>query len=95
MKDFKIVKGDDIYLTMKKSYYEEWGESFKYLTLDNLIENINLLNRDYNRHLDVSLVDTFTLRVFDSKSNEKIAEYDIDFDLYRSVGEYCWDKIKM
>ena len=33
MKDFKIVKGDDIYLTMKKSYYEEWGESFKYLTL--------------------------------------------------------------
>ena len=96
IQNFKIVKGDNIYVSIKKQYKKDLGFPFngKYVPLDDLIENINFLN-SYGNHLDISLVNTFTLRLFDSESKETIAEYDLDFDLYNSVGEYCWSRIKL
>lgn len=94
MNTLEISKYDDVYFHMIKSYYPEWGVSFEDLTIDELIENINAINNAYNRHLDVKLRNDAFICVYDSKSNERIADYEFTCDLGNSIMDYCWNRIK-
>lgn len=94
MNDFKVVKGDDIYLSIKNVRKKDLGGQFtaKYIPLNDFIETVNFVN-SYGEHLDIRMAD-FKLELYDTELKEVVADYDIDFDLYRSVGEYCWSRIK-
>lgn len=97
---FDIRNDDDIYLDLKKwnnvDKYEEFKSSLSYdgINLNVFANNVNAINKNHDGDLDVSLLNDTTLRLFDKKLRETVADYEIIFDLYNSVIDYLFDEIK-
>ena len=56
--------------------------------------NVNAINKNHGGDLDVSLLNDTTLRLYDRKLKETVADYEIIFDLYNSVIDYLFEEIK-
>jgi hypothetical protein len=97
---FDIRDDDDIYLDLKKWYnidkYEEFKNSLVYdgINLGVFANNVNAINKNHGGDLDVSLLNDTTLRLYDRKLKETVADYEIIFDLYNSVIDYLFEEIK-
>ena len=97
---FDIRDDDDIYLDLKKWYnvdkYEEFKSSLVYegINLSVFANNVNAINKNHGGDLDVSLLNDTTLRLYDRKLKETVADYEIMFDLYNSVIDYLFEEIK-
>ena len=97
---FDIRDDDDIYLDLKKWYnvdkYEEFKSSLAYdgINLGVFANNVNAINKNHGGDLDVSLLNDTTLRLYDRKLKETVADYEIMFDLYNSVIDYLFEEIK-
>ena len=97
---FDIRDDDDIYLDLKKwcniDKYEEFKSSLAYdgINLGVFANNVNTINKNHGGDLDVSLLNDTTLRLYDRKLKETIADYEIMFDLYNSVIDYLFEEIK-
>ena len=97
---FDIRNDDDIYLDLKKwsnvDKYEEFKSSLSYdgINLNVFANNVNAINKNHGGDLDVSLLNDTTLRLYDRKLKETVADYEIMFDLYNSVIDYLFEEIK-
>ena len=97
---FDIIDYDNIYLDLKKWYGVDKYENLKNsLTFDGInlgvfANNVNAINEKHDGNLDVSLLNDTTLRLFDKKLRENVADYEIIFDLYDSVINYLFNEIK-
>lgn len=97
---FDIRDDDDIYLDLKKWYnidkYEEFKSHLVYdgINLGVFANNVNAINKINGGNLDVSLLNDTTLRLYDRKLKETVADYEIIFDLYNSVIDYLFEEIK-
>lgn len=97
---FDIRDNDDIYVDLKKWYnidkYEEFKSSLTYdgINLRVFVNNVNAINKNHGGDLDVSLLNDTTLRLYDRKLKETVADYEIIFDLYNSVIDYLFEEIK-
>ena len=97
---FDIKDNDDIYIDLKKWYnidkYEEFKSSLTYdrINLRVFANNVNAINKNHGGDLDVSRLNDTTLRLYDRKLKETVADYEIIFDLYNSVIDYLFEEIK-
>lgn len=98
--NFNIDRDDDIFFDLKKWYnidkYEEFKSSLTYdgINLRVFANNVNAINKNHGGDLDVSLLNDTTLRLYDRKLKEIVADYEIMFDLYNSVIDYLFEEIK-
>ena len=98
--NFNIDRDDNIFFDLKKLYdvekYEEFKSSLTYdgINLRVFANNVNAINKNHGGDLDVSLLNDTTLRLYDRKLKETVADYEIIFDLYNSVIDYLFEEIK-
>ena len=98
--NFNIDRDDNIFFDLKKWYnidkYEEFKSSLTYDGINLLVfaNNVNAINKNHGGDLDVSLLNDTTLRLYDRKLKEIVADYEIMFDLYNSVIDYLFEEIK-
>lgn len=98
--NFNIDRDDNIFFDLKKWYnidkYEEFKSSLTYdgINLRVFANNVNAINKNHGGDLDVSLLNDTTLRLYDRKLKEIVADYEIMFDLYNSVIDYLFEEIK-
>ena len=98
--NFNIDRDDNIFFDLKKWYdvekYEEFKSSLTYdgINLRVFANNVNAINKNHGGDLDVSLLNDTTLRLYDRKLKETVADYEIIFDLYNSVIDYLFEEIK-
>lgn len=98
--NFNIDRDDNIFFDLKKWYniekYEEFKSSLTYdgINLRVFANNVNAINKNHGGDLDVSLLNDTTLRLYDRKLKETVADYEIMFDLYNSVIDYLFEEIK-
>ena len=98
--NFNIDRDDNIFFDLKKWYnidkYEEFKSSLTYdgINLRVFASNVNAINKNHGGDLDVSLLNDTTLRLYDRKLKEIVADYEIMFDLYNSVIDYLFEEIK-
>lgn len=98
--NFNIDRDDNIFFDLKKWYdvekYEEHKDALTYNGMDliSFINTVNALNKYEDCNLDIELINGLTLRLFDKETKERVADYEIMFDLYNSLIKYLFEKIK-